>query len=123
MASQTGQFLLVGQHDLGVSLFLRFDQFIGLVQAGVLDVVVAGQDAGDAKEANFHGQCLGCRPPKVKRESESCLPSKAVPPAPERQKDGGKKIKTGDFFARVFLPAVPASERAGGGRGTTGRWL
>jgi len=31
--------------------------------------VVARRDAGDAKEANFHGQCLGCRLPKVKREN------------------------------------------------------
>ena len=64
-----GQFLFVGENRLRIDLFLRFHQFVGLVEAGVLDVVVAGRDAGDAKEANFHAQCLGCGPLQVKKES------------------------------------------------------
>jgi hypothetical protein len=40
--------------DLGMDLLLGLDQLVGLVQAGVPEVVPAGRDAGDAADADLH---------------------------------------------------------------------
>src|SRR5580700_5762557 len=41
----------------------------------------------------------------------------------ERQKDGGKNMRTGDFFAPIFLPLVLLRAKAGVGRGMIGRGI
>jgi hypothetical protein len=41
----------------------------------------------------------------------------------KRQKDEGKNIKTGDFFASIFLPAVFFLGSPGTGKGMRGRGM
>jgi len=40
--------------DLEVGLFVRFDEFVGLIEFGVFDVVLPQGNARDLKKANLH---------------------------------------------------------------------
>ena len=40
--------------DLRRGFFIGFDQFIGLIEAGVFEVVFAEFDLGDAEQGDFH---------------------------------------------------------------------
>ena len=64
------QLLLFHNVHLGIGFFLRLNQFIGLVQARVFDVVLAQSDAGNAKQAKLHPHCLGSRGHGVKVGSD-----------------------------------------------------
>ena len=50
--------LLFDHVDLRVSLLLRFDEFVGLVEARVFKIMFAWRDAGNAERTKLHPHCL-----------------------------------------------------------------